>query len=174
MRFGFVIAAVLTATFAHHAVAQTAAPAASPPKVEKSMGADGKWTLKDGSPIYDVQADGTMDWFTYSGFRRYHSECHVCHGPEAQGSTYAPALADSLKRIDYAKFMGIVAGGQVGVDTNNVMPALGDNKNVMCYVDDIYVYIKAMSDEAIPRGRPKGRVDKTKVQGDAEKACIGD
>lgn len=177
MRFGtgLVLAVLASAAFASQAAAQAAAPAAAPAAIEKAVGPDGKWTLKDGSPFYDVQADGTVDWFTYSGFRRYHSECHVCHGPEAQGSTYAPALIDSLKIMDYPKFLGIVASGQQRNNggTDYIMPALGDNKNVMCYIDDIYVYIKAMSDGAISRGKPKGRVDKTAVQGENEKACIG-
>ena len=159
------------------ASAQTAIPAVAvaAPAADKAIGTDGKWSVKDGSPTYNIQADGTMDWFTYSGFRRYHSECHVCHGPEAQGSTYAPALVESLKTIDYPTFVGIVASGQQNkrFQNNSIMPALGDNKNVMCYLDDIYVYIKAMSDGAIPRGRPGNRVDKTKEQGENEKACIG-
>lgn len=171
-----VIAASLTALSIGFATAQTAAPAAKPAAGaagEKTVGPDGKWTLKDGSPTYNILADGTVDWFTHSGFRRYHSECHVCHGPEAQGSTYAPSLVNSLKTMDFPKYLGIVASGQVGVDKNNVMPALGDNKNVMCYVEDIYVYIKALSDGAIERGRPKARVDKTAAQNENEKACIG-
>ena len=183
MRFGtgIVLAALASAVMLSPASAQTPAPpaaaaAAAAPAAEKAIGPDGKWTLKDGSPVYDIKADGTMDWFTYSGFRRYHSECHVCHGPEAQGSTYAPALVDSLKSMDYSKFLGIVASGQQNIrfQGNSIMPALGDNKNVMCYLDDIYIYIKALSDGAIPRGRPGNRVDKTPVQGENEKACIGD
>ena len=176
MRLGFGLAmTALALAMALPASAQTATPAAAAPATEKAIGTDGKWTTKDGSPTYNVLADGTMDWFTYSGFRRYHSECHVCHGPEAQGSTYAPALVDSVKEIDYGKFLGIVASGQQNIryQGNSIMPALGDNKNVMCYVDDIYIYIKALSDGAIPRGRPAGRVDKTAVQGEHEKACIG-
>jgi len=177
MRFGtgLLLAAIATATLASTASAQTAIPvvATGQNAAEKTMGPEGKWVLKDGSPTYNILADGTVDWFTYSGFRRYHSECHVCHGPEAQGSSYAPALVESLKTIDYQKYFGIVASGQVGIDKNNVMPALGDNKNVMCYIDDIYVYIKAMSDGAIQRGKPKGRVDKAALQGENEKACTG-
>ena len=178
MRFGngLALAALLAAVFVSHASAQTAEPAApAAPAAAKSMGAEGKWTTKDGSPTYNIEADGTLDWFAYSGFRRYHSECHVCHGPEAQGSTYAPALVDSLKSMDYPTFLGIVASGQQNkrFQNNSIMPALGDNKNFMCYVDDIYVYIKALSDGAIPRGRPKGRVDKSAAQGENEKACIG-
>ena len=40
------------------------------------------------------------------------------------------------------------------------MPALGDNPNVRCYLDDIYVYLKARADGVLPRGRPAKRVDK--------------
>ena len=58
----------------------------------------GMWRDAIGDPTYKVSADGTVDWYTYSGFRRYHSECHVCHGPDGEGSSYAPALADSPKR----------------------------------------------------------------------------
>ena len=179
---GVVLAAV-TAAFVSQAPAQAAdpapaaaaAPAAATGSVKTTISPDGKWSLEDGSPTYNIQADGTMDWFTYSGFRRYHSECHVCHGPEAQGSTYAPALVDSLKTMDYPTFLGIVASGQQNkrFQNNSIMPALGDNKNVMCYLDDIYIYIKAISDGAIPRGRPGGRVDKTAIQGENEKSCIG-
>ena len=53
----------------------------------------GKYYDKEGNPTFKVQSDGTVDWFTYSGFRRYHSDCHVCHGPDGEGSSYAPALS---------------------------------------------------------------------------------
>lgn len=166
-----VVAAALALSLTAPAAAQTAQAA---PSVQKSIDANGKWTTKDGDPIYKIEGDGTVDWFTYSGFRRYHSECHVCHGPEGAGSTYAPALTESLKTMDYATFARIVASGQQNVrfQGNSIMPALGDNKNVMCYLDDMYVYLKALSDGAISRGKPKGRVDKTKEQGKFEDACL--
>src|SRR5262249_54184725 len=78
---------------------------------------DGKYYDKDGNPTYKVQADGTVDWYTYSGYRRYHSECHVCHGPDGEGSTYAPALKNSLNTLSYSDFLGIVAGGRQNVST---------------------------------------------------------
>jgi len=31
---------------------------------------DGKYFDKAGDPTYKIGADGTVDWFTYSGFRR--------------------------------------------------------------------------------------------------------
>jgi len=47
----------------------------------------------DGNPTYKVSEDGTVDWYTFSGFRRYHSDCHVCHGPMARDRAMRPALA---------------------------------------------------------------------------------
>ena len=95
---------------------------------------DGKYLDKQGNPTYSIKPDGTVDWYTYSGYVRYHSECHVCHGPNGDGSSYAPALKDSLKTLSYGDFLGVVAGGRKNVNTanENVMPAFGDNKNVMC------------------------------------------
>lgn len=137
---------------------------------------DGKWMDADGSPTYNITPDGKVDWYTYSGFRRYHSECHVCHGPEGEGSTYAPGLIESLKTIKYQDFMGIVAGGRTIArsDKMSVMPALGDNANVMCYIDDIYVYLKARADGALPRGRrPERGVEKPETANRNEKTCLG-
>ena len=75
---------------------------------------------------------------------------------------YAPALANSLKTIGYAEFFGIVTGGKqdLGAGQEKVMPAFAENKNVMCYLDDIYVYLRARSQDAIPRGRPAKHEDK--------------
>jgi len=53
------------------------------------------------------------------------------------------------------------------------MPALGDNPNVMCYIDDIYVYLKARADGVLPRGRPAKRVEKPATADATEKACFG-
>jgi hypothetical protein len=56
------------------------------------------------------------------------------------------------------------------------MPALGDNKNVMCYVDDLYVYLRARATDALPGGRISAdqRADKPKEAVEAEKSCLGD
>ena len=155
----------------------TSAMAESPgdPKAVKQDD-KGKYLDAKGDPTFSVKSDGTVDWYTYSGFRRYHSECHVCHGPDAEGSTYAPALKDSAKRMNYAEFYGIVVGGKqdLGGGENKVMPALGDNKNVMCYIDDIYVYLRARSGDSIERGRPGKHEEKPQSASDAEQACLGD
>lgn len=135
----------------------------------------GKYFTKDDVPTYNVAKDGTVDWYTYSGFRRYHSECHVCHGPDGLGSSFAPALTKTLKSMSYDEFLGIVASGRENVSTQsqNQMPAFGTNPNVMCYIDDIYVYLKARSDEAVPRGRPSKKQKKPDRAKEAEDACMG-
>ena len=54
---------------------------------------------QDEEKPYKITEDGTVDWYTYSGFRRYHADCHVCHGPDGLGSSFGPALVDSLKTL---------------------------------------------------------------------------
>ena len=136
---------------------------------------DGKYFDKDGIPTYKIGADGMVDWYTYSGFRRYHSDCHVCHGPDGMGSSYAPALKDSLRTLNYGDFLAIVAGGRKNVNSaqENVMPAFGTNANVMCYLDDIFVYLRARANDAVGRGRPEKHAEKPAAAAAAEDACFG-
>ena len=136
---------------------------------------DGKYYDKEGNPTYKIQPDGTVDWATYSGFLRYHAECHVCHGPDGEGSTYAPGLKNSLKTLSYGEFLAIVAQGRQNVTTatENVMPAFGQNRNVVCYLDNIYVYLRARANEAIGRGRPAKHEPKPGLVAKAEDQCMG-
>ncbi|ADJ23425.1 MAG: c-type cytochrome, methanol metabolism-related [Hyphomicrobium denitrificans] len=136
---------------------------------------DGRYRNKDGDPQPVATKDYMVDWGTWNGFRRYHDACHVCHGPNALGSTFAPALADSLKTMDYSTFVGIVSAGKKEDrgGTMFVMPSFGEDKNIMCYLDDIYTYIKARSLGIMPPGRPNGRED---ISDEAKKAadeCTG-
>lgn len=169
-RMGALCAALLLLPTSAALVVSDARAAAQKPASNE----DGKYADKDGNPTYSVKEDGTVDWYTYSGYRRYHSECHVCHGPDGMGSTYAPAIVDSMKNLTYPEFTAIVIQGRTvtkagGADS--VMPALGTNRNVVCYLDDIYVYLRARADDAIGRVRPAKREDKPKSFDEAEKAC---
>jgi methanol metabolism-related c-type cytochrome len=136
---------------------------------------DGKYLDKEGNPTFKVGSDGTVDWYTYSGYRRYHSECHVCHGPDGEGSTYAPGLRNSAKTMSYGDFLGVVASGRKNVSTSqgNVMPAFGDNPNVACYMDDLYVYLRARASDAVGRVRPAKHENKPPAAQQAEDACMG-
>lgn len=149
------------------------AAATSPEAVSSEAG---KYFDADGNPTFHVDADGAVDWYTFSGFRRYHSECHVCHGPDAMGSSFAPALKDSLKTLSYSDFLDIVVNGREDVNSANQkkMPSFGLNRNVMCYIDDIYVYLRARAADAIGRGRPPKRQPKPEEAKADERACMAD
>lgn len=123
---------------------------------------------------YVVDEDGVVDWYTFSGFRRYHADCHVCHGPDGLGSSFAPALTDSLKSLSYEDFLEVVVNGRetVGVADNRKMPAFGVNLNVMCFIDDLYAYLKARSDGAVGRGRPD-KEPKPQEARERDDACMG-
>jgi methanol metabolism-related c-type cytochrome len=171
----FAIAATAWAfTFAPFAPSTARADGSGDPTAVRSE--DGKYFDLDGDPTYKITSDGTVDWYTYSGYRRYHSECHVCHGPDGEGSSYAPALKNSLKRISYAEFLALVAGGRRNVSTaqGSVMPAFGTNPNVMCYIDDLYVYLRARANDAMGRVRPEKREPKPQSATRADDACFGD
>jgi hypothetical protein len=43
----------------------------------------------------------------------------------------------------------------------------------MCYIDDIYVYLKARAEGGLPRGRPAKRAEKPAAAVKHEKACFG-
>jgi methanol metabolism-related c-type cytochrome len=136
---------------------------------------DGKYADKDGNPTYKVDKDGKVDFYSYIGFVRYSANCLQCHGPDGLGSTYAPSLVNSLKNLNYGDFMATVAGGKKDVSEAQqlVMPALGENKNVMCYIDAIYVYLRGRSTGAIGRGRPAAHEPKPDAFSKAEDACMG-
>ncbi|SFB12416.1 c-type cytochrome, methanol metabolism-related [Poseidonocella pacifica] len=132
---------------------------------------EGRYYTADDVPTYNIAEDGTVDWLTFSGFRRYHAECHVCHGPDGEGSTYAPKIKNSAVLMDYYDFYDTVVNGRA--NGNSVMPHFGDNPNVMCYLDDIYVYLKARGMDAVARGRPAKKAAKSEMIQEAENACMG-
>ena len=125
-KFALVVLASLAAVLAAAGTARAEAP--GDPAVASSD--NGKYLDKDGNPTYKISPDGTVDWYTFSGFRRYHSDCHVCHGPNGEGSSYAPALAESLKTLGYSDFVGIVTNGRKNVDAANdkVMPSFASQR----------------------------------------------
>lgn len=95
-----------------------------------------------------------VDKDTYIGWRTFASQCQVCHGGSALGSTFAPNLLERFhQRVDHARFVAVVTHGfrgQVGA-----MPAWKGNPNVMPHVDQMYRYLKARADAALPPGRPE-------------------
>lgn len=152
----------------------TAAHAEPPGNPAAVKSVDGKYFDAKGDPTYNVKDDHTVDWYTFSGYRRYQDLCSVCHGPNGEGGSFAPVLRESVKRFDYAEFAGIVIGGRVNKVAGNdsVMPAFGENKNVTCYLDDIYIYLRARSNNAVERGRPEKKDPKPEAFAKAESECM--
>jgi mono/diheme cytochrome c family protein len=124
--------------------------------------------------------NGLVDQNTFIGYLHYEGTCYWCHGQDATGSTFAPSLVDALKTLRHKEFEnivvngGVVNGQSVGYSTSNVfvMPAFGTNLNVMCYLDDIYAYLRARSDGVIGRGRPEHK-PVTQAVVDQGDACLG-
>ena len=100
-----------------------------------------------------VQCEGEkcqVDKFVVKGFRAF-GQCQVCHGMDGSGSTFAPSLLERLGALDKETFLERVANGfqgQIGV-----MPAWKENPNVMKNVENLYIYLKARSDNVIPAGK---------------------
>jgi methanol metabolism-related c-type cytochrome len=145
---------------------------AGDPKAVSSR--EGEYLDKGGNPTFKIDSDGTVDWYTYVGYLRYGANCLQCHGPDGLGSSYAPSLVDSLKSLSYGDFVSTVASGKKEVNTaqTQVMPSFGTNKNVMCYIDAIYVYLRARSDEALSRQRPGKHEPETDAYAKAEDSCM--
>jgi len=149
------------------------ADGAGDPKVVSSQ--DGEYMDADGDPTFKIGKDGTVDWYTSVGYVQYTANCMQCHGPDGLGSSFGPSLVDSLKSLNYADFMSTVASGKQDVNSAEqlVMPAFGTNRNVMCYIDPIYVYLRARSDGSLGRGRPGKREPKPAAYTAALDSCMG-
>jgi len=86
-----------------------------------------------------------------------------------------PALAGSLKTLSYVDFNNVVTNGRKNVDAANdkVMPAFGTNVNVMCFLDDIYVYLRARANDR-DSGAPSSQARRQARSGQqAEASCTG-
>lgn len=93
-----------------------------------------------------------VDKGTFIGWRTFHGFCHVCHAQDAVGSTFAPSLVDRMQDVDYELFLDRVANGYTG--QVGVMPPWKDNPNVSKRYEELYAYLMARADGALPGGRP--------------------
>lgn len=139
-----------------------------------TVNADSEAAATEEAKPYSIDSEGRVDWYTFSGYRRYHAECHVCHGPAGLGSSFAPNLLESVKNTGYENFLEVVVNGRVNVsaEAQNVMPAFATNLNVMCFLDDIYAYLVARADGVIGIERPDKQA-KPKEATERDNACLG-
>lgn len=115
----------------------------------------------NGKP-YDVSCDDdscSANEAVITGYEKYHAHCHTCHGPNGVGSSFAPSLVKRLQKMEQGEFTSIVANGQKRFDsttgTYSVMPAWKDNPDVMSHVGQLWAYLKARTDEALPAVTPQ-------------------
>lgn len=136
---------------------------------------DGEYSDAQGNPTFKIDKDGTVDWYTSVGYIRYTANCMQCHGPDGLGSSFAPSLVDSLQTLNYSQFVDTVTNGKKNVSASQdlVMPAFGTNPNVMCFLDAIFVYLRARSDGALGRGQPQKNAPKPAGYSATEDACMG-
>lgn len=136
---------------------------------------DGEYADKNGNPTFKIDKDGTVDWYTSVGYIRYTANCMQCHGPDGLGSSFGPSLVDALKTLSYSQFTDTVTNGKQNVSASQdlVMPAFGTNPNVMCYLDAIFVYLRARSDGVLGRGQPQKNAPKPAGYSKTEDACMG-
>ncbi len=142
-------------------------------QAQETTAADTAAATSEDKP-YTVSADGKVDWYTFNGYRRYHAECHTCHGPAGLGSSFAPNLTESVKTLGYEGYLEVVVNGRQVVSTvaQQNMPSFATNMNVMCYVDDIYAYLVARADGVIGRERPEKEA-KPEAAKERDNSCAG-
>jgi hypothetical protein len=74
-----------------------------------------------------------------------------------------------LKKRSYADFVTTVTAGR----KNNTMPSFSQNKDVMCHLDNIYIYLRARARHAVERGKPEKHEPKPAAAAKAEDECFG-
>ncbi|MBO9469132.1 cytochrome C [Endozoicomonas sp. G2_2] len=116
----------------------------------------------EGNP-YKVDCDGEgsckVSEAVMIGYEKFGNHCAQCHAQNAEGSTFAPSLVQRLKGMGQGRFTAAVAGGVTRLDSTtgqySVMPAWSENEDVMSHMQQLWAFLKARSDGALPAGRPQ-------------------
>jgi hypothetical protein len=119
---------------------------------ESASGEGAVYTVECEQTNEDGESFCYVDRDTYVGWRTFHGFCHVCHAQNAVGSSFAPSLVDRMHDMDFELFVDRTANGYTG--QVGVMPPWKDNPNVSKRYKELYAYLKARSDGALPPGRP--------------------
>ena len=132
----------------------------------------------DQEPPYTLR-DGRVDPATYRGWRVFQARCAECHGAAATGLQNAPNLLPRVVAMSPAQFVGIVLNryklvmpkGEIGPEGSGLreawlaqvlrrqegeltMPEWAGDATVKPHVLDLYGYLRARADGALPAGPP--------------------
>ena len=100
------------------------------------------YTVKDGIYVDDGTFDGFKTWRA--------AACDRCHGANQQGMV-GPSLIESLKTLTKEEFVIVIRDGRLAKG----MQSFGNSKKVMANMDQLYAYLKARSDGALTKSKPK-------------------
>ena len=90
------------------------------------------------------------DLATYVGRRVFGEHCASCHGADALGSSFAPALTERVRRLDESAFHDVLEHGYRGEAAD--LPRWGDIPDVRRYADALWAYVLARANGDLPPG----------------------
>jgi mono/diheme cytochrome c family protein len=91
------------------------------------------------------------DLATYVGWRVFQAQCATCHAADALGSSFAPDLTERMRGMEQREFFAALDKGYLG--SRSTMPPRGRDPNVAPYYDELWAYLLARRDGALPGGR---------------------
>ena len=134
--------------------------------------------VADQEPPYTLR-DGRVDPATYMGWRVFQARCAECHGAAATGLQNAPNLLPRVAAMSPTQFVGIIlnrhklvmARGEIDPEDSGTreawlaqvlrrqsgeltMPEWAGEATVEPHVLDLYAYLRARADGALPAGPP--------------------
>jgi len=90
------------------------------------------------------------DLATYIGWRVFVDKCAGCHGADARGSAFAPDLLQRVESLRRRDFFAALDNGYLGQSSTE--PPRGRDPDVAPYYEELWSYLRARRDGALPAG----------------------
>ena len=97
------------------------------------------------------------DLATYIGWRVFQAQCATCHAADARGSSFAPDLMLRMSAMTQRQFFAALDQGYFGSQSS--MPPRGRDPNVAPYYDELWSYLRARIEGALPAGAVERLLD---------------
>jgi len=98
----------------------------------------------------DPAAACRADLTTYIGWRVFQAQCATCHAADARGSSFAPDLLTRMRGMPQREFFAALERGYLG--SRSTMPPRGRDPDVAPYYDELWAYLLARREGALPAG----------------------